>query len=88
MLILLRNRVRSLAQQRGGWLRKAVGGGRKLQGKKCAPLKWEALPFCNTTIYRRWNLNCGILRFLIIIMRNVRFNEILKSIIVPPNDIW
>ena len=56
--------------------------------EKGAPFKREVLPFCNTTSYLSWNLNCGILRLLIIIMRNVRFNEILKSIIVPPNDIW
>ena len=36
--ILLRNKRCCVAQQRGGWLRKAAGGGRKLQGRKCTPL--------------------------------------------------
>ena len=76
----LRNKGVVVAQ--GGWR----GGGRKLQGKKCAPLVREVRTSYNTTSYRRWNLNCGILRFLI--MRNVRFNEIFMYHIVSSNDIW
>ena len=50
MLILLRNKGRSLAQQGGGWLRKAVGGAGGVSSKersahllseKCAPFKRE-----------------------------------------------
>ena len=60
MPILLRNKGRSLAQQTmlrcatkwclvaqqsGAWLRKAVGGCLKLQGKRCAPLGQEVRAF-------------------------------------------